>query len=189
VDLEKGSRFQWLVRRSRVEVLGTSFLASLGYRKSQTATEYLGIQRGLHAFLWLDYAFREVDASEGHGSVVPRTLPAYHPIERYVTRRHRNRLSPTAVGATIIRSWNGLAASLRGAFIRALTTLMVRSSEGCFSRCFHNHFVADILLSCTLLARSCAMDVNWVVGLGRVFAAASFTAWSALLFSFYSATA
>jgi hypothetical protein len=63
------------VRRSGIEVLDISFLAYIGYWKSQTATEYLGIQRSLHVFLWLDCAFREADASEGHGAVVPRTLP------------------------------------------------------------------------------------------------------------------
>jgi hypothetical protein len=61
----------------------------------------------------------------GTVQLVSRTLPILSNGE--ITRRRRNRLSPTAVGATIIRSWNGLAASLRGAFIRALTTLIVRS--------------------------------------------------------------
>jgi hypothetical protein len=57
-----------------VEVLDASFLAYIAYQKSQTATEYLGIQRSLHVFLWWDYAFSEVDASEGHGAVMSRTL-------------------------------------------------------------------------------------------------------------------
>ena len=57
-----------------VEVLDANILAYIGYRKSQTATEYLSIQRSLHDFLWLNYAFRKVDANEGHSAVVCRIL-------------------------------------------------------------------------------------------------------------------
>jgi hypothetical protein len=64
--------------------------------------------------------------------------------------------SQTAVSATIIHSWNSLAASLRDTFVRISSILlMIESSEKCFSRCFCRHVIADILLSCIFRSGNC----------------------------------
>jgi hypothetical protein len=74
VDLEKGSKVQWLLRRSGVEVLDTSFLAYIGDRKSQTATEYLGISKKLACFSMLSVKSMQVRGTgtiRGHHNTPP----------------------------------------------------------------------------------------------------------------------